>query len=361
MDTARSTNHVRAGHTTHLTQSTNWGFRSFPLIERQMSALEGGESSYAIYRRFAFAARQDIAHLFDNLALNLGWNAHRLDASALVLESRSSLLIACGSNKRDYCSCMIDLWTDSVERADEARTAIFALVGAARIEAPTTFSVDWQFMTRDGLQSVRLEEIADDVLHDQAYPNIRGRIADFIDRYLRATEAILVLQGPPGTGKTRLIRAILGELSKRKGTQAQAVYTGDRKVLEGDELFATFLTSNADALVIEDADHLLKPRVDGNDDLHRFLMIADGVVRAQGRKIIFSTNLPNIGDLDDALIRPGRCFAHLNLRNLNHEEAQSLLAVLRKTAAVPSDSSEICAQRHYSLADIYRGGSPLLP
>jgi ATP-dependent 26S proteasome regulatory subunit len=27
------------------------------------------------------------------------------------------------------------------------------------------------------------------------------------------------------------------------------------------------------------------------------------------RKIIFSTNLPNVGDLDDALVRPGRCFA----------------------------------------------------
>jgi hypothetical protein len=29
------------------------------------------------------------------------------------------------------------------------------------------------------------------------------------------------------------------------------------------------------------------------------------VVRSQGRKIIFSTNLPNVGDLDEALIRPG--------------------------------------------------------
>jgi hypothetical protein len=36
-----------------------------------------------------------------------------------------------------------------------------------------------------------------------------------------------------------------------------------------------------------------------------------GVVRAQGRKIIFSTNLPNAGDLDDALLRPDRCFAHM--------------------------------------------------
>jgi DNA replication protein DnaC len=29
-------------------------------------------------------------------------------------------------------------------------------------------------------------------------------------------------QGPPGTGKTRLIRAILAEISRRKGEQAKS-------------------------------------------------------------------------------------------------------------------------------------------
>lgn len=55
-----------------------------------------------------------------------------------------------------------------------------------------------------------------------------------------------------------------------------------------------------------------------------FLTIADGVVRAQGRKIVFSTNLPNVGDLDEALVRPGRCFARLNVRKLTGAEAHAL-------------------------------------
>jgi len=46
------------------------------------------------------------------------------------------------------------------------------------------------------------------------------------------------------------------------------------------------------------------------------LAVADGVVRAQGRKIIFTTNLPNIGDIDEALVRPGRCFATVRTRAL---------------------------------------------
>ena len=33
---------------------------------------------------------------------------------------------------------------------------------------------------------------------------------------------------------------------------------------------------------------MLLSRASGNEHLHRFLAIADGVVRAQGRKIVFS-------------------------------------------------------------------------
>src|SRR4029434_4412042 len=116
---------------------------------------------------------------------------------------------------------------------------------------------------------------------------------------------------------------ILGEISRRKGEHAVALYTGDMRAFAGDEMFVKFLTGTHDAFVVEDADHLLKPRSDGNEHLHRFLTIADGVVRSQGRKIIFSTNLPNVGDLDEALIRPGRCFAREHVRNVTSPEREA--------------------------------------
>jgi ATP-dependent 26S proteasome regulatory subunit len=62
-------------------------------------------------------------------------------------------------------------------------------------------------------------------------------------------------------------------------------------------------------------------RANGNVDLHRFLAVADGVVRAQGRKIIFTTNPPNIGDIDEALVRPGRCFATVRTRPLERSRS----------------------------------------
>lgn len=107
-------------------------------------------------------------------------------------------------------------------------------------------------------------------------------MAQFIERYLSAPETVLILLGPPGMGKTRLVLAILAAMSRRKEDSALAMYTADKNALEGDEIFVEFITGLHDAFVIEDADHLLQPRSDGNRNLHRFLMIADAVALARG-------------------------------------------------------------------------------
>ena len=233
---------------------------------------------------------------------------------------------AYGSRKADYCSFRFLIWAADLARAEDTRQRLLAKAGSTRVTEPM-FSIDWHFAAGKGeLESASIEEMADDVLHDAAYPEIKGGVRNFITRYLDAPETVLVLQGPPGTGKTRLIRAILGEISRRKGEGAECLYTGDMRTLESDGIFVRFITGTHDAFVVEDADHLLKPRADGNQHLHRFLTIADGVVRSQGRKIIFSTNLPNVGDLDEALIRPGRCFARVHVRTLTSAEAQALAA-----------------------------------
>jgi len=141
-------------------------------------------------------------------------------------------------------------------------------------------------------------------------------------------------------------------------TAPKYFYTADTRALESDEIFVEFVTGSHDAFVIEDADHILDSRANGNLHLHRFLAIADGVVRAQGRRILFTTNLPNVGAIDEALLRPGRCFANVRFRALERPEVERLLARLcgsdpvllgRAIAAALPDET-----RSATLASIYR-------
>ena len=311
-------------------------------------ALEEGVARYPIYRVLRFAARVELEVLLDAIALDTAWRAERLHAESMLLDADGLFVAAYGNRKADYCSCSFYIWAGDLARAEEAKGRLLAKAGSTRITEPM-FSIDWHFLTARGeLESATIEEMVDDVLRDSAYPAIQGGVHAFIARYLDAPETVLVLQGPPGTGKTRLIRAILGEMSRRKGEQAQALYTGDMKALTSDEVFVKFITGWHDAFIVEDADHVLKPRADGNEHLHRFLTIADGVVRSQGRKIIFSTNLPNVGDLDEALVRPGRCFARIHVRNLTAPEARALAEELGSPAFAVEEG------RRHSLAEIYR-------
>jgi hypothetical protein len=303
-------------------------FATFAKHTRLAKAWAGRRAEYVIHRDLRFSARTELHAIFDDLAVNLGWRAHRIDATSLLLDADGLLVSGSGSRKPDYCSCKFNIWAQTPHQADAARAAIVAQIGDALIRDPM-ISIDWNFLSGKGeLHSTHMEEIADDTLYDEAYPDIQGGVASFVTRYLDSAETVLVLQGAPGTGKTRLIRGVLGEIARHKGGSARALFTSDKKALEGDEIFVKFLTGGSDAFVVEDADHLLQPRAKGNEHLHRFLTIADGIVQAQGRKIIFSTNLPNVGDLDDALVRPGRCFARVHTRELLPGEARRLLDAL---------------------------------
>lgn len=324
---------------------------------RALQAFDMAVTNHPIHRIVRCAARRKLEEVFDDLALNMNLTAQRLDTGMLLLDGPGAFVSGSGNQKSDYCSCAFDVWAASPARAAEIRDSIFRIVGEQRIRAEM-FVLDWHFCARGSLSSTSFEEIACDELHDEAYPELGAPVREFITRYLDGPETVLILLGQPGSGKTRLVRAILGEMSRRKGDSAQVMYTGDRRALENDEIFVEFITSSHDAFVVEDADHLLMPRASGNQDLHRFLAIADGVVRAQGRKILFTTNLPNVGDIDDALLRPGRCFATVRTRSLTREEGAKLAARLcngdatRAHAAVASVFAD--GVRTTSLAAIYR-------
>jgi hypothetical protein len=325
---------------------------------RALRAFARGPARYPIHRVVRCAARGTVAELFDDLALCTGLTAQRFDSGELLLDGPGVFATLHGRPKARYTSCTFTLWTDTAERARKLEELLLQVVGERRMKEET-FTMDWRFSGGHGYTTgASFEELADPALLDEAYPALGEPVAQFIERYLAARETILILQGPPGTGKTRLVRAILAAISRRKGGSAKFLYTADRRALESDRIFLQFITGEHDAFVIEDADHILTSRASGNEDVHRFLAVADGVVRAQGRKILFTTNLPNVHDIDDALLRPGRCFGNVRTRALNRTEAANLLKRLCGASdgpfgdlpvnGLPNGSSSM------TLAEIYR-------
>jgi ATPase family associated with various cellular activities (AAA) len=325
---------------------------------RVIQAFDNAATRYPIHREIRCAASNKLQDVFDDLALNTGLAPQRLDTGTLLLDGDGVFVSAEGFRKSGYCSCTFHVWAASRELAEQTRATLLRAMGPCRVREQM-FVIDWQFCNSRGtLLSTSFDEMADDVVIDEAYPHLGAPVAQFIERYLSAPETVLILLGPPGMGKTRLVRAILAAMSRRKGDSAMAMYTADKKALEGDEIFVEFITGLHDAFVIEDADHLLQPRTDGNLNLHRFLMIADGVVRAQSRKIIFTTNLPNIGSIDEALLRPGRCFATIQMRALARSETGAVLNRLLPgdpdAAALACGALFAGGAKSSSLAAIYR-------
>jgi hypothetical protein len=308
-----------------------------------------------VHRSLRWSVSGKIADFFDSLSLDPAFIPLRADENVTLLSAPGAFVYAHGHDKGTYCSCWFAIWAESRVRATEVATLLDRIAGDRRLRNEA-FTIDWHFTNAAGeVRSASFQELGDPELLDEAYPSLGSTVREFCAAYLAAPECVLILLGPPGTGKTRLVRAILAELSRRKGENAEVMYTADRRALATDEIFVDFITGTHDVFVIEDTDNLLKARASGNDEMHRFLAVADGVARSQGRKIIFTTNLPNVTDIDDALVRPGRCFAVKTLRSLELAEADTLarrlcgedadrLAKARATLAAMGGRSRSVAQ-----------------
>ena len=202
--------------------------------------------------------------------------------------------------------------------------------------------IEWVY-SGDG-RSVDIPLNTDKMPVEEMYPFLKGeKLEEYYRRYMNSSSTILLLVGPPGTGKTTFIRGLLGYAD----TSAYVTYDAD--ILTKDGVFARFIESECGVMVIEDSDVFLKARTDGNNMMHRFLNVGDGLVTTKGKKLVFSTNLPSIRDIDPALVRPGRCFDVLNFDMLNNKDASKLA----KKVGVTLPKKEKGEDAVYSIAEIY--------
>jgi len=198
--------------------------------------------------------------------------------------------------------------------------------------------IEWVYNSRGDTISVPLNYRP---AIQSAYPWINQSLNSYIDEYLNSDANVIILIGPPGTGKTTFIKNLI----HRAKANAKVAY--DEKVLQGDDFFAGFIEDDCRFLIMEDADTFLESRQDGNTMMHKFLNVSDGLISTADKKLVFSTNLPNVRDIDSALLREGRCFDVLQFRPLTRKEAQAVLDETGSDRLLPDGTQ-------FTLAELFK-------
>lgn len=293
------------------------------------SALDKGISLYVVSKGSLRIKRRDIEPVLDKM-VNSG-KYIRLDCQLINWEE---LIYINVSYNEDYLMYVYIKGQDK-EVITELMKNLVNLNDNTR-----SLSFKW-YWNEAGENEYIVSEI-DEIIHSSLYPFIND-FDTYAERFFTSKANILILQGPPGTGKTTFLKHLI----EKSGKTAYLSY--DARILSRDNAFAEFITDDsAETFIIEDADLLLESRANGNDMVAKFLNIGDGLVNMKRKKLIFSTNLKNLSDVDEALTRPGRCFATEQFRSLTLEESRKVVTEYNIDFEPESGT--------YSLAELFNKG-----
>jgi len=188
-----------------------------------------------------------------------------------------------------------------------------------------------QIDTITGISQAGLEIKSEKVQLDQTllspvefYPWMNGTsIQDYFSGYLEDKANVMLFMGPPGTGKSSMIRTAVAKLGlKILFCSSMAVASDPSFVAKLGEKVGSE-SSDYDMIVIEDADVLIRPRSQGNVALSEILNSTSGMTSKGNYKLLVTTNQVTTENIDEALLRPGRCYDVMEFGYLDNDEANA--------------------------------------
>ena len=153
---------------------------------------------------------------------------------------------------------------------------------------------------------------------------------------------LAVLYGGAGTGKTSFIKALISSLDKQfiLVTTAIAAHMAEPE-------FIAFMMENKDSIfILEDCEQVLMSREENifGGAISNILNMSDGLMSDIFNIKFICTFNTDINNIDEALLRPGRCFVNYEFKSLEAEKASKLLESLGHKIDKPRDMT---------LAEIY--------
>lgn len=156
------------------------------------------------------------------------------------------------------------------------------------------------------------------------YPNFDFTPADLMAQFEASNSNVILIYGVPGTGKSNWMM----EMINARGWDDK-IYLADRMDVLQHPGFPDFVRElPAGSIVLtEDSDVLVQKRTEGNVSMSALLNATAGIV-ARDVKLIISTNLTSTRDIDEALMRKGRCFRTLKFKPMNAQQACDIREML---------------------------------